>query len=441
MTCFRSVFSVCLFSLLLLSIDSAIAQSGDFITVRGNQFYLNSEPYYFAGTNLWYGANLGSPGEGGNRARLIRELDRLQSLGITNLRVLGASEGEGSNRIRQSFQPEPGEYNENLFIGLDFLLSEMAKRDMYAVIYLNNYWVWSGGMSQYMSWITGDPVPNPFLPDYTWTQFMNFSATFYPSDEANAYYRQYLTQLVTRTNTVTGKRYINDPTIMAWQLANEPRPGRGAEGRRNADIFNRWIYETAGYIKSLDPNHLVTTGNEGTAGSLHSPKIYLDAHRGDDIDYMTMHLWVKNWGWFDATDIQGTYESAVQKAVIYLQEHIRYADSLKKPLTMEEFGIPRDNEAYQPGTPTTARDRYYRKMFSLIHQNARAGGPMAGSNFWTWGGEGKPQDNDATWRVGDPYTGDPPQEPQGLNSVFSGDTTTLQVIREHARNMNALSGK
>ena len=37
----------------------------------------------------------------------------------------------------------------------------MAKRDMKAVLYLNNFWQWSGGMSTYMSWSTGKPVADP----------------------------------------------------------------------------------------------------------------------------------------------------------------------------------------------------------------------------------------------------------------------------------------
>ena len=46
-----------------------------FITVEDGQFIRNGEPYDFVGTNFWYGAILGSEGEGGNRERLCRELD------------------------------------------------------------------------------------------------------------------------------------------------------------------------------------------------------------------------------------------------------------------------------------------------------------------------------------------------------------------------------
>ncbi len=37
-------------------------------------------------TNFWYGAILGSMGQGGNRERLCRELDKMKEMGIDNLR-------------------------------------------------------------------------------------------------------------------------------------------------------------------------------------------------------------------------------------------------------------------------------------------------------------------------------------------------------------------
>ena len=49
-----------------------------FIKVNADgQFVRDGKPYYFVGTNFWYGAILGSEGEGGNRERLHKELDFL----------------------------------------------------------------------------------------------------------------------------------------------------------------------------------------------------------------------------------------------------------------------------------------------------------------------------------------------------------------------------
>jgi mannan endo-1,4-beta-mannosidase len=338
-----------------------------------------------------------------------------------------------------------GEYDEEVLQGLDFLLSEMAKRDMVAVIFLNNYWIWTGGMAQYVSWTEEKHLPNPFYEDYTWTTFMEFSARFYTNPLANDAYRKYIKTLIHRINTVTGVLYRDDPTIMSWQLANEPRPGVGDSGKENVENFKKWVQETADYIRSLDANHLISTGNEGTVGCLWSPEVYQAIHHYPNIDYMTFHLWLLNWNWFDPLKPEETYPEAEKKALAYIEEHIGYAMKMDKPLVLEEFGVPRDRHSYSPKSTTHYRDTYYAAVFEAICQNAEKGGPLVGSNFWGWGGEGRPRDprDESPWHLGDDYTGDPPQEPQGRNSVFSSDHTTLEILGKYGHLMESLchSGK
>lgn len=416
------------------------APPAEFVRVEGTRLLRGGEPYHFVGTNLWYGCNLAALAEDGDRDRLRRELDLLRSLGVDNLRVMGASEGVGQpNTVRPPIQPERGRYDERLLDGFDFLLAEMARRDMLAVVFLNNYWEWSGGMAQYLSWVDGEPVPNPFFAEYSWDQFMNFSARFYGHARANEAFRRYVETLVERRNRYTGVRYRDDPTIMAWQLANEPRPGRGKPGWANRETFISWIGSTADFIRSLDPNHLISLGSEGLRGCLGRPEIYLAIHRFPSVDYMTVHLWLLNWSWYDPLRHDATYPEAERLAVDYIDQHIAFAEQLGKPLVMDEFGIPRDLHAYSPAAPTTVRDRFYDTVFRPLAANAETGGPVAGSNFWTWGGYGVPSGAaDAAWRPGDDVTGDPPMEPQGRNSVFATDATTLAVLERHAARMSAV---
>ncbi len=414
-----------------------LSETPEFIKVKGTQFWLDDKPYYFLGTNLWYGCYLGSTGETGNRERLIQELDLLKSLGITNLRILAASEkSEIKNSLRPAIQNEPGVYDENLLEGLDFLLNEMNERDMYAVIFLNNYWEWSGGMSQYNAWFGNGKAADPEDPDLGWGEFMRLSATFYKNDKANDHFREFIKKIVTRKNKYNDLSYFEDPTIMAWQLANEPRAwGDSAE----VIFYYKWVDSTASFIHSIDPNHLVTTGNEGLMGSFGSEEYYLTAHRSRFIDYVTFHLWAKNWGWFNAKKIEVTYDSTRIKAINYINKHIEYARKLNKPTTLEEFGMARDFETYDPGSATTARDSYFQTIFSLVYDSAVAGAPIAGTNFWTWGGYGRAQHEDFKWRKGDMFLGDPPQEPQGLNSIFVVDSSTIAIIKKYAGLMNDLN--
>jgi len=431
--CALSVVSLLLSSCSFLSL---FRERDDFIRIRGAQFIHNGSPYYFAGTNFWYGCYLGSTGSTGDRPRLLRELDSMKANAIVNLRVLAASEESYIRRsVKPAIQSAPGVVDDSLLQGLDFLLAEMAKRDMHAVLFLGNYWEWSGGMAQYNVWTGAKPV-DPEDTTQGWGAFMDFSATFYSNPKAMELYRNYVRMIVTRKNTVDGRLYAEDPTIMSWQLVNEPRPGRdNEEGRKNLPAFYRWIDQTAMFIHSLDTNHLVNAGSEGTVGTLQSEEYYLQAYRTSHVDYLNLHLWPLNWGWFNPKQWEETLPPTETKAVAYINQHIALARRLGKPIVMDEFGLGRDNAEILPGTSTRARDRYYRLIFRILEDSARAGAPIAGSNFWGWGGEGRAQHPDGMWRMGDPFVGDPPQEPQGRNSIFISDTSTIRIIREHGLQM------
>lgn len=410
-------------------------QGSPFISVEGVQLIRYGKTYRFVGANFWYGAYLGATEEG--RERLRQELDQLKALGIDNLRVLAAAEQTDlTMAVRPALHMSPGTYNENLLIGLDVLLAEMGKRDMVAVLYINNFWQWSGGMAQYMSWVTGTPALDP---DVTrdWNGFMQNTAAFYRSEQAQEWYRDLIRILVSRTNSVTGQAYVDDPTIMSWQLANEPRPGSDAEGRPFFPHYKTWIQETARFIKSLDSNHLVSTGSEGSMGTLRDLNLYKEAHDIAEVDYLTFHMWPKNWSWFDVTRSDETYPQAVANSKAYILQHLQVAEELRKPLVLEEYGIERDKSDYSLTSTTEQRDRFFRELFGFIETQVKLDSPLMGANFWAWGGLGRAQSTDFIWRAGDPFTGDPPQEPQGLNSIFSGDESTLKLLNSHAKFMRS----
>ena len=124
----------------------------NFVRVENGHFVKNGQPYYYVGTNFWYGAILGSEGQGGDRERLGKELDLMKEMGIDNLRILVGSDGERGvkTKVEPTLQEAPGVYNDTILAGLDYLLQELGKRDMVAVLYLNNSWEWSGGYGFYL---------------------------------------------------------------------------------------------------------------------------------------------------------------------------------------------------------------------------------------------------------------------------------------------------
>jgi mannan endo-1,4-beta-mannosidase len=417
-----------------LGVPAAQARPTTFIRREGKGFTRLGRPYRYAGANMWYAAWLGADAPFGDRARLRRELDAMKALGIVNLRILGGAEHSPlRNSIRPAFHRGSLDYDEALLSGLDFALAEMGQRGMHAVIYLTNFWEWSGGMATYLYWTNGGRYVDMNDPAHPWPQFPDFVADFYASEAAVRLYHNHVRTIVGRRNRITDAPYSQDSTIMAWQLANEPRPGGSeAVGRRAMPSYLAWIDATARLIKSLDPNHLVSTGSEGTMGCIGDDQCVADAHGFDSIDYLTAHIWPQNWSWADPADLAGTWPNVETRTRAYIAAQVATAERLNKPLVIEEFGFPRDGGSFDPAVATRFKDRFYGLIYEAVEASMRSGGPIAGSNFWAWNGEGRAAHPDWRWQTGDTaFLGDPPHEPQGWYGVFGGDATTKAVIAAH----------
>ncbi len=410
----------------------ASAQSR-FVTVKDGHFLKDGKPYYYIGTNFWYGAILGSEGQGGNRKRLVKELDLMKQMGIDNLRVLVGSDGERgvTTKVEPTLQVQPGVYNDTILAGLDFLLQEMGKRGMVAVLYLNNSWEWSGGYGFYLEHAGAGKQPRPNEDGYP--AFMEAMSKYATNEKAHQLFYDYVRFILSRTNRYTGKAYKDDPAIMSWQIGNEPR----AFSKEAIPAFEKWLAEASSLIRSLDPNHLISIGSEGSWGCENDWGCYERICADKNIDYCNIHLWPYNWSWARKDHLIEDLPNAKEHTKDYIDRHLAICARLKKPLVMEEFGYPRDGFKFDLGTPTKGRDGFYEYVFSLVGDNAASGGFFAGCNFWGWGGLAKPR-HPEQWQVGDDYTGDPAQEAQGLNSVFAGDKSTLQVIKREVERMKKI---
>lgn len=422
----RIVFFVSLFlAVVLLSAcgKSASVQS-EFVTVENGHFVKDGKPYYYVGTNFWYGAILGSEGQGGDRQRLIKELDYMKQIGIDNLRILVGSDGERgiTTKVEPTLQISPGVYNDTILAGLDFLLQEMGKRKMVAVLYLNNSWEWSGGYGFYLEHAGAGKQPRPNEDGYP--AYMKAMSQYATNPKAHALFYDYVRFIIGRTNRYTGLKYVDDPAIMSWQIGNEPR----AFDEAVLPDFEKWLAEASALIRSLDKNHLISIGSEGSWGCENDWDCYERICKDPNIDYCNIHLWPYNWSWARQDHLIEDLPQAKANTKDYIDRHLAICARLNKPLVMEEFGYPRDDFKFALGTPTKGRDGFYQFVFSLVGDNAEQGGYFAGCNFWGWGGFAQPE-HEGQWLVGDDYTGDPAQEQQGLNSVFVGDKSTLDVIQ------------
>ena len=409
---------------LLISV-SLKAQHSKFVSTSNHQFLLQGKPFYFIGTNYWYGSSLGQTEKG--LARLKTELDFLKSNGITTLRVLAGSEGSGLVngiiRVEPSLQYEKGRFDSTTLNGMDVLLHEMEKRDLKAVIMLSNNWEWSGGFLQYLLW-NKQIEDSVFRRKLNWDEMRDYISKFYSCAGCITDYRQQVSYILSRKNSITGKKYIDDEVIMAWELANEPRPMRPHAN----EAYAKWINDMSSYIKSIDSNHLVTTGHEGEIGT-QSMELFREIHKGKSIDYLTIHIWPKNWAWFRDGKLSEDFSQVVKQTNDYINKHIAVAAEMQKPLVLEEFGLPRDNQSFDVNSTTSLRDAYFAGIFSIWKKQVKSKGPLAGVMFWAFGGTARPVPGQVFWKKGDDYMGDPPMEEQGLNTIFDSDRSTWNMIR------------
>ena len=417
---------------LLLAAGCATTAANGFVEQRDGQLWLDGQPYYFIGTNFWYGPILASEGQGGNRQRLLRELDDLHALGLDNLRILVGSDGRQgvATKVEPTLQKEPGEYNDTLLAGLDYLLSEMDKRGMKAVLYLNNSWEWSGGYGYYLEQAGAGPQPRPDAVGYP--AFMRAMARFATNECAHQLFYDYVRFIVGRNNRYTGRKYVDDPAIMSWQIGNEPR----AFSREALPAFEQWIAEAAALIRSLDAHHLISIGSEGAWGCENDYGVWERICADPNVDYCNVHVWPYNWSWVKPDSLIEQLPVARSNTNDYIERHLAICQRIGKPLVMEEFGYPRDGFKFGTHDPTQGRDAYYDFVFRLVTRHAASGGRLAGCNFWGWGGVAAPRHEQ--WQVGDDYCGDPAQEAQGLNSVFATDSSTLQVVRKYVECLTAV---
>ncbi len=404
------------------------AQQG-FVKVKNKHFTINGETYRYIGANYWYGGLLATNGDKGKQ-RLQTELDFLKQHGVTNLRIMVGAEGITTYAYRtpneKTLQPTAGRFNEDIMVGLDYLLNELGKRNMKAVLHFTNTWEWSGGIGQYLKWngYGEQPYPKSLGGYYSWDKLRQYISQFYTCQPCMDELDTYIRYVLNRTNSLNGKKYTDDPAIMAWEIINEPRPMEPAAN----PAFEKWIHHVAALVKSIDKNHLLTTGSEGDIASDGDMEVYKNIHNDKNIDYLTIHIWPKNWSWFKDTAVNASYNTIINNTTNYINRHLRVSQQLDKPLVIEEFGLPRDLHVYTLTATTHNRDSYYNFIFNRIYQTP----DIAGCNFWAFGGIARPIPGQTFWKDGDEFMGDPGGEEQGLNSVFDVDDSTWHTVTNYS---------
>ncbi|RYZ82475.1 MAG: hypothetical protein EOO68_34355, partial [Moraxellaceae bacterium] len=302
----------------VLSSSSSSATSSDaanlFVTRTNDQLMLGGKPFRFQGSNNYYMHYK-------SKAMVDAVLEDAVEMNVSVLRIWGFIDG-GNADGNVEMQPSLGVYEpsgnaKSAFDHLDYTIKRASELGIRLVIVFTNNWDAFGGIPQYVKWLK-----------------LNNHDEFFTNASAKTAYKNYVSHMLNRTNKLTGIAYKDDPTIMTWELVNEPR----MESDKTGKTLLAWTKEMSGHVKSIDPKHLVALGDEGFFNkSGHSSWAY-NGFSGVDweailglpyIDYGTIHMYPGDWGFKDQIEAWGTQ---------WIKDHIAAAKVIGKPAVLEEYG-------------------------------------------------------------------------------------------------------
>jgi mannan endo-1,4-beta-mannosidase len=329
-----------------------------FVQTSGGRFVIDGRPFRFVG------ANVSVMYREEDRARMPETLQQAARLGIKVVRVWAFGEG-GPGDIKpiadfndwprtHSFRNKPGEWNEAEFVFLDQVLAEAAKNNLRVQLCLSNWWRDTGGVTQYLRWAGIDGADDDTSP--TGVNFEKAMA-FYTNETTRRLFREHVEKIVTRRNTVTGVLYRDDPTIFSYELMNEAQCVTGRWEERRG-----WFDEMSTYLRSLDPDHLITPGDWGYRTAAERRE-WLKDHQLANINYCDVHNYPINDG--------DSFVDSPKALGEFIENRVAAAYSLKKPLVLGEFGMGLD------GYNGASQLEWYRAFFE---HSARDG--VAGAMFW-----------------------------------------------------------
>ncbi|XP_057972944.1 mannan endo-1,4-beta-mannosidase 5-like [Malania oleifera] len=362
---------------------------------------MNGSPFLFNGFNSYWMMHVAA--DTAQRYKVSNVFRDTAAAGLTICRTWAFSDGG-----YQPLQTLPGVYDEHVFQALDFVISEARKYSIRLILSLSNNYNDFGGRAQYVNWARSAGVR------------INGDDDFYTNPVVKDYYKNHVKRVLTRMNTITRVAYKDDPTIMAWELMNEPRCQVDPSG----EILNRWVHEMASHVKSIDSKHLLEIGMEGFYGaSMPSRKRYnpggsqfgTDFIRNNqikEIDFTTIHAYPDIW-------LSGQNDDS-QMAFMRRWMWSHFKDSitaLKKPLVFAEFGKSKKDAGFN----MRGRDSFLTATYSNIYSFARNGGAVGGGLVWQIMAEGMESYRD------------------GYEIILPQDPSTRAVIALQSQKMKSLA--
>ncbi|XP_057794100.1 mannan endo-1,4-beta-mannosidase 7-like [Salvia miltiorrhiza] len=389
--------NMCRILVIVLVMSEARGEDG-FMRVDGEHLMLNGSPFYGNGFNAYWLMYVAS--DPSQRSKISSAFEQ-----ATNHSLLIARTWAFRDAGDSPLQSSPGSYNQNMFQGLDYVISEAGKHNIKLILSLVDNYNYTGGKQQYVKWARNEG------------QNISSDDDFFTNSLVKAYYKNHIKAVLTRENTISGIAYKDDPTIMAWELMNEPRCPTDPSG----NTIQAWIEEMASYVKSIDKKHLLEVGLEGFYGHKHHKKNphfqvgtdFLRNNQIAEIDFATVHSYPDQWLTGESDEEQLLFLDE------WLSSHIKDAETkIQKPVLFAEFG----KSSKDPGYRTSVRDEVMGAVYAAIYSSARRGGAAAGGLFWQLLSEG-------TESLGDGYGIVLSRSPSSTATLIQDQSNKLNQVR------------
>jgi mannan endo-1,4-beta-mannosidase len=315
-----------------------------FVTVRGSDFLVDRQPWRFGGTNNYYLHYK-------SHYMIDSVLNDAAAMGLRVVRCWCFIDGDGGGAGGVTLHPEPFVYNEADFEFFDYAVFKAGQLGIRLVVALANNWGDFGGIPQYATWFSAQ------------------HDDFFSRPDMKAAYKSWVRFVLGRTNRYTGVRYDHEPTVMTWELCNEPR----CRSDKSGDTLVRWADEMSRFVKRLVPRQLVTVGDEGFYGRANDPDYPYSDFEGvawprlialPAVDYGTVHLYPGPWG-----------NKTAEWATEWIVNHIRDGHAARTPVVLEEYGWP------VPGSTEDQLDAVRSPIYKAWTDAVESTGGN-GSQFW-----------------------------------------------------------
>jgi mannan endo-1,4-beta-mannosidase len=330
-----------------------------FVGVRNQNFEVAGQPFRFGGSNCYYLHQQ-------SHYMIDSVLDDAAAMSLGVIRAWAFADGPATT---MPLQPRPFVYDEAAFDSLDYAVWKAGQVGVRLVLTLVNNWPDYGGMQQYVKWFLN-------LPDDSYGDAVNHDR-FYTDARIRKCYQAYVRHVITRRNRYTGLRYRDDPTIMTFELANEPRNRSDKSG---ATVLG-WVREMSAWIKHLAPRQLVAVGDEGFFGDATNSDYPYSDYEGDHwlqflrlphVDYGTFHLYPQGWGEVSTSTVG---LDPITWGRTWITRHLAHARKVGKPAVLEEYGLLVDASKDVPDEAT--RTNGYRQWTNTVERDEGAG-----DQFW-----------------------------------------------------------